>query len=63
MGIEVKGLSEEIAKREFATWPGDEISTFVRGSEPSAAIMQQPTREDLRWCAAMNQLKKSVQIF
>jgi hypothetical protein len=62
MEIEVQGLSEEIAKREFATWPADEISKFVRDWEPSAAILQQPTRKDLLWCAGWHELKKAIQL-
>jgi hypothetical protein len=54
---EVPGLSEEIAKAEFANWSAGDLSEFI--NEPSKPLpsLKQPTAEDLRWMAAAVQLK------
>jgi len=58
---EVPGLSEEIAKAEFADWSAGDLSEFINDPCKPLPSLKRPTAEDLRWMAAANQLKKVVQ--
>ena len=58
----VPGLSEEIARAEFADWSAGDLSKFINDPTKPLPSLKQPTAEDLRWMAAANQLKKVVRL-
>jgi hypothetical protein len=56
--IMVPGLLEEIAKREFADWSFTDLSKFIYDPTNPLPNLKQPTPEDLRLIAAMDQLQR-----